>query len=86
MRELFASGAFDASTTDRDTDNADSGKSIGEVGEGRKYGGMIFTSQRAVEAFVKMIEEEGRMSRTNSIRNSIPATNCTRAKTTKKLT
>lgn len=28
----------------------------------KKYGGMIFTSQRAVEAFTKKIEEEGRTS------------------------
>lgn len=66
VRGLFASGAFDPATADKDTDHVDSGGSIAEHGEGRrKYGGMIFTSQRAVEAFVKMIEEEGRMS-TNS--------------------
>jgi uroporphyrinogen-III synthase len=31
-------------------------KEIGK-GEGTKYGGMIFTSQRAVEAFAKLVEE-----------------------------
>lgn len=61
VRQLFASGAFNQSTTET-TDNAESGWPIGERKEGRKYGGMIFTSQRAVEAFAKMIEEEGRMS------------------------
>lgn len=29
----------------------------GEGREGKKYGGMIFTSQRAVEAFAKLVEE-----------------------------
>lgn len=33
-------------------------KNIGkEKKEGRKYGGMIFTSQRAVEAFAMLVEE-----------------------------
>lgn len=61
VRELFASGAFNPATENNDTDNVDSGGSIEPDRHGPKYGGMIFTSQRAVEAFVKMIDEEGCM-------------------------
>lgn len=63
VRERFASGAFNNPTT-TDTDNAESRSrdAIGENNDGRKYGGMIFTSQRAVEAFAQMIEDDGRMS------------------------
>lgn len=61
VRDLFASGAFDS---DPRTDNADAHTDhpADNTNPGKKYGGMIFTSQRAVEAFVKMIEEDGRMS------------------------
>lgn len=62
VRELFASGAFDLTASDTDTEHGGSASSNREKEEGRKYGGMIFTSQRAVEAFVQMIEERGRMS------------------------
>lgn len=34
-------------------------RSIGTA-EGSAYGGLIFTSQRAVEAFTRLVEEEGR--------------------------
>lgn len=41
-------------------------KSI-SIQEGAKYGGMIFTSQRAVEAFAKLVEEgKGRYAPQNS--------------------
>lgn len=50
VRGLFASGAFNP-----DSDNAN-----GHDGGSRKYGGLIFTSQRAVEGFAQMIEDEGR--------------------------
>lgn len=49
VRSLFASGAFN--NTPETTPNPPTPK---------KYGGMIFTSQRAVEAFTEKIEEEGR--------------------------
>lgn len=65
VRELFASGAFNPATGDNDTGSGGSGGSIEPDKNGRKYGGMIFTSQRAVEAFVKMIDEEGCMSPRN---------------------
>ena len=35
---------------------------------GEQYGGMIFTSQRAVEAFTKVVEEEGRASEVGKLR------------------
>lgn len=58
VRELFASGAFETSNThNHRPSQANANDSH------RKYGGMIFTSQRAVEAFANMIEEEGRRSR-----------------------
>lgn len=57
VRQLFASGAFNTDITI--TPNHDSNESNGND---KKYGGMIFTSQRAVEAFARMIEENGRMS------------------------
>lgn len=53
VRELFASGAF--------SDETSSAKDTRENAHARKrYGGMVFTSQRAVEAFTNMIEEKGR--------------------------
>ncbi|KAJ5174348.1 uncharacterized protein N7482_000225, partial [Penicillium canariense] len=54
VRKLFASGAFD---TDADTPPRHGPE---PNGHDMKYGGMIFTSQRAVEGFAKMIEENGR--------------------------
>ena len=57
VRELFASGAFN---TDPATPTAiHTAKQPN--GSHKKYGGMIFTSQRAVEAFAEMIEKNGRM-------------------------
>jgi uroporphyrinogen-III synthase len=50
VRDLFVSGAFgdaNPNTNGNDTEN-----------KNRKYGGLIFTSQRAVEGFAKMIEDE----------------------------
>ncbi|KAJ5779760.1 Tetrapyrrole biosynthesis uroporphyrinogen III synthase [Penicillium paradoxum] len=44
VRDLFATGAF-GETTNNGKDN-------------KKYGGLIFTSQRAVEGFAQMIEDE----------------------------
>lgn len=49
VRELFASGAFDSNASDNPN--------------GPKYGGIIFTSQRAVEGFAEMIDQHGRTSR-----------------------
>ncbi|KAJ5898783.1 Tetrapyrrole biosynthesis uroporphyrinogen III synthase [Penicillium taxi] len=51
VRGLFASGAFDTSNNTNANANTDT--------EPKKYGGLIFTSQRAVEGFAKMIEEDG---------------------------
>ncbi|CEO59856.1 hypothetical protein PMG11_04509 [Penicillium brasilianum] len=55
VRKLFASGAFN-------TDPAPplaTHETQQSNGNEKKYGGMIFTSQRAVEAFAEMIEENG---------------------------
>lgn len=61
VREFFASGAFNADTT---TSTITSHHENNEgSGSGKKYGGMIFTSQRAVEAFAEMIEDKGRTLR-----------------------
>jgi hypothetical protein len=57
VRELFASGTFN---TDPATPPA-THETQQSNGSEKKYGGMIFTSQRAVEAFAEMIEENGRM-------------------------
>ncbi|KAJ5570630.1 Tetrapyrrole biosynthesis uroporphyrinogen III synthase [Penicillium hispanicum] len=54
VRGLFASGAFETGDS-----NADGSSQARPKGDQRKYGGMIFTSQRAVEGFAKMIEEDG---------------------------
>lgn len=56
VRKLFASGAF---TTDPAPPPA-THETQQSNGNEKKYGGMIFTSQRAVEAFAEMIEENGR--------------------------
>jgi hypothetical protein len=45
VRSLFTTGAFNASDNTNPT--------------GPKYGGMIFTSQRAVEGFANMISQDG---------------------------
>jgi uroporphyrinogen-III synthase len=58
VREFFASGTFNIETT---TTPGHGPKEAN--GSDKKYGGMIFTSQRAVEAFAEMIEEKGRMLR-----------------------
>ncbi|KAF7713643.1 Uncharacterized protein PECH_001115 [Penicillium ucsense] len=52
VRGLFASGAFAGEDQGR-------GSSWGLGATGTRFGGMIFTSQRAVEAFALMIEENG---------------------------
>ncbi|KAJ5621711.1 Tetrapyrrole biosynthesis uroporphyrinogen III synthase [Penicillium herquei] len=49
VRNLFVSGAFTKSNGNTNPGNQDT----------QKYGGMIFTSQRAVEGFANMIEQEG---------------------------
>lgn len=64
VRDLFASGAFVSSKTEETT------PSEANNNEGKKYGGMIFTSQRAVEGFAAMIEKDGRESTT--LPNPIP--------------
>lgn len=48
VRGIFGSGAFDTAKAGRKGEEAS-----------KKYGGLIFTSQRAVEAFAKLIEEDG---------------------------
>lgn len=47
VRDLFLSGSLD-------DDNGEEGSKSGS----RKYGGLIFTSQRAVEGFARLLEEE----------------------------
>jgi hypothetical protein len=54
VRDLFVSGAF-GDTTPNDQINGNDNET---VHKNRKYGGLIFTSQRAVEGFAKMIEDE----------------------------
>lgn len=62
VRELFESSAFNTDTTSITNIDNDNGNGTQETGaRSKKYGGMIFTSQRAVEAFAKMIEDNGRM-------------------------
>jgi uroporphyrinogen-III synthase len=53
VRDLFNSGAFtdEPAETTQDGSNANANP--------KKYGGLIFTSQRAVEGFAQMIEEGG---------------------------
>lgn len=58
VRDLFVSGAFgDTTPNDQISGNGNSNSNETEH-ENRKYGGLIFTSQRAVEGFAKMIEDE----------------------------
>lgn len=68
VRELFASGAFNTDTTTTTPDNGSKEASVCK----KKYGGMIFTSQRAVEAFAEMIEQKGRTSSPSIELNSNP--------------
>jgi hypothetical protein len=49
VRDLFNSGAFGPNAQNGDTSS----------NPNNKYGGLIFTSQRAVEGFAQMIEEGG---------------------------
>lgn len=55
VRDLFASGAFELNDA-----NANANTQNGSEAQSKKYGGMIFTSQRAVEGFAEMIEQDGR--------------------------
>lgn len=57
VRTLFATHAFDLGKTKSPNGNDT---------PPQKYGGMIFTSQRAVEGFADMISQQGRMSHLNS--------------------
>ncbi|KAJ5659872.1 hypothetical protein N7507_006323 [Penicillium longicatenatum] len=59
VRELFASGAFDLNHTNTNADSNSNADTQDAPEAFKKYGGMIFTSQRAVEGFAKMIEEDG---------------------------
>jgi uroporphyrinogen-III synthase len=61
VRDFFASGAFNADTTTTTSTTTSHNGNNEDNGSDKKYGGMIFTSQRAVEAFAEMIEENGRM-------------------------
>ncbi|KAJ5564464.1 Tetrapyrrole biosynthesis uroporphyrinogen III synthase [Penicillium frequentans] len=54
VRDLFASGAFELNDA-----NANANTQNDSEGQSKKYGGMIFTSQRAVEGFAEMIEQDG---------------------------
>ncbi|KAJ6090266.1 Tetrapyrrole biosynthesis uroporphyrinogen III synthase [Penicillium sp. IBT 16267x] len=56
VRDLFASGAFELNEANANANTQD--VSALET-QSKKYGGMIFTSQRAVEGFAKMIEQDG---------------------------
>ncbi|KAJ5679773.1 hypothetical protein N7462_008017 [Penicillium macrosclerotiorum] len=55
VRELFASGSFTPSASPEHIARDPNGAP-------KKYGGLIFTSQRAVEAFAAMIDSHGRTS------------------------
>lgn len=57
VRDLFASGAFELNESNA---NANADTQNYSQAQSRKYGGMIFTSQRAVEGFAQMIEQDGR--------------------------
>lgn len=74
VRGLFASGAFDGPTNRDDLDDLDDlslADTNGNRGDSdrvsRRYGGMIFTSQRAVEAFADMIERDGCMFHSSTL-------------------
>ncbi|KAJ5088759.1 hypothetical protein N7456_012375 [Penicillium angulare] len=58
VRELFASGAFNQNNGEAQATATATARSTQDNKE-KKYGGMIFTSQRAVEGFANMIEEKG---------------------------
>ncbi|KAJ6016061.1 Tetrapyrrole biosynthesis uroporphyrinogen III synthase [Penicillium herquei] len=51
VRNLFVSGAFTPNSNANTTENTNE--------DTQRYGGMIFTSQRAVEGFANMIEQDG---------------------------
>ncbi|KAJ5082916.1 Tetrapyrrole biosynthesis uroporphyrinogen III synthase [Penicillium argentinense] len=57
VRELFAAGAFGQKTNDAGPTSTN--VQLPTAGTSKQYGGMIFTSQRAVEGFAQMIEEKG---------------------------
>lgn len=60
VRDLFAAGAFEPNAETADTtETAKADTSLADTVSGRRYGGMIFTSQRAVEAFGSMLEGGG---------------------------
>ncbi|OQD82540.1 hypothetical protein PENANT_c021G04393 [Penicillium antarcticum] len=56
VRDLFVSGAFGNPSPNGEPNG--NGYGYGNENKTRKYGGLIFTSQRAVEGFAKMIEDE----------------------------
>lgn len=57
VHELFISGAFGPVDSESSTTSSKISKSSGRInGSERKYGGLIFTSQRAVSGFGKMLE------------------------------
>lgn len=62
VRELFASGAFNPEAENTKSTQINTYEHT--VVPSKHYGGMIFTSQRAVEGFAHMIEEHGRMFHT----------------------
>ncbi|KAJ5086929.1 hypothetical protein NUU61_008236 [Penicillium alfredii] len=66
VRGLFASGAFGKSSDQDQTDGNPNGSSNGTANV-RSYGGLIFTSQRAVEGLAQMLEAEGLPPRTRSL-------------------
>ncbi|KAJ5391258.1 Tetrapyrrole biosynthesis uroporphyrinogen III synthase [Penicillium cosmopolitanum] len=57
VRELFASGAFNPEAENTKSTQINTYEHT--VVPSKHYGGMIFTSQRAVEGFAHMIEEHG---------------------------
>ena len=61
VRQLFASGAFNVADTSSSSSTISPSTAPSNL-FAKRYGGMIFTSQRAVEAFAQMIEDHGRMS------------------------
>lgn len=68
VRELFASGAFSPEIQDAESLQIKGNEN--KIHLSKRYGGMIFTSQRAVEGFANMIEEKGRKSEATIKRSS----------------
>ncbi|KAI2795170.1 hypothetical protein POX_a01775 [Penicillium oxalicum] len=58
VRQLFASGAFNVADTSSSSSTISPSTAPSNL-FAKRYGGMIFTSQRAVEAFAQMIEDHG---------------------------